>query len=70
MGSTTSGETDQSWVWLGALGLLGLIIGIIMLFAMEKKTPGAIVTVISLIILLLAAFMWWGSLRNTQVNDF
>jgi len=70
MGSSMSGEVDQTWLWIGAVGLIGLILGLILLFAVENKAVGAIITIISIIILIIAAYLWWMNSRNKQLNNF
>lgn len=71
MGNTNSNNLDQTWVWIGVLGLIGLIIGLILLFAMENKAIGAIILIISIIALILAGYLWWVSQRTpTPINNF
>lgn len=71
MGNVNGGELDRTWVWVGLLGIIGLIIGLVMIFAMENRTPGAIVTVISAVVLLIAAILWWqSSNKPPQRNGF
>ncbi len=71
MGNAGSGDLDQTWVWVAALGFIGLIIGLILLFAVENKVIGGVILIISIIILIIAAFLWWQSQRKLDpINDF
>nr|QBK84971.1 MAG: hypothetical protein LCDPAC02_01700 [Pithovirus LCDPAC02] len=67
MGNSTSGSAiTEAWFIVGIFGFIGLIIAIALLVILENKWIGAILLIISIIILLIAAWLWFS--RSNSVN--